>query len=358
MRYHAKTHNHKSAKFMTALILIAVMAFCGNFQIFSPEADPDINKHMRETFALAQLNAGEEEPTILNDFAAMALGLNDIQKQNTQDVFNGQMKEDTQEGGEEPVPEATAAPIEETQLSYQNTGGFIDWNQVQVRNHTEKSVDLLSLMKDYTPVSKNSNEPQILILHTHATEAYAEISESRTQDLEQNVVKVGEVLANALTEKGFNVLHDVKLHDYPNYNGSYKNSLATAEWYMEHYPSIQIILDVHRDAIMKEDGTKIAVTTTEGGMKAAQLMFVVGTNEGGLQHDNWQENLKFAVGLQQTINTMYPTLMRPVDLRVERFNQHVTPNTIIVETGSNGNSLQEAINSAELLANAIEAYIK
>ena len=154
------------------------------------------------------------------------------------------------------------------------------------------------------------------------------------------------------------MLHDIVLHDYPNYNGSYKNSLKTAEWYLEHYPEIDIVFDIHRDAIVTEKGERTKLTYNHKGQKYAQLMIVTGTNQGGLTHHNWQENLKFAIGLQGVANKMYDGLMRPIDLRAERFNGHVTKNALIIEFGTDGNTLEEALSSAELFSEILNEYIK
>lgn len=254
----------------------------------------------------------------------------------------------------EEIPETK---VEEKTIEYSNTGTNINWNNVMINNHTSKEVDLFSMMENYTPVKKKKS-PQILIVHTHGTEGYVECLTSRTENKEQNVVKVGSVLAENLKKYGFNVLHDPKMHDLPSYNGSYKNTLKTLEWYMENYDGIDLVIDVHRDAVDRSDGSKVSVVSEQKGRKAAQIMFVVGTDECGLTHNNWQENLKLYAGIYSKGNEMYPGLFRPIDLRIERFNQHITKGSVIAEFGCNGNSLNEAIYSAELLAEVINEYIK
>ncbi len=262
----------------------------------------------------------------------------------------------------ENIPESTAdtavenSKIEETQITYLK-GELPSYENTAVTNETGYTLDLPALMENYTPIAKKTDQPQILILHTHATEAFAD-SDNRSTDNSRNMVAIGEVFAQSLTKRGFNVIHDTTQHDYPNYNGSYVNSLKTAEWYLKQYPSIEIILDLHRDGLVKEDGTKLKLTTEYEGQKVAQLMFVVGTDAGGLQHPNWKKNLQFAVGLQQQMYAISPTIMRPINLRTERFNQHTTCNTIIVECGSNGNDIEEVKRSVQLLAKAMESYIQ
>ena len=256
---------------------------------------------------------------------------------------------------EEGAPDTETAKIEETQITYKKES-LPDYKNVSVKNHTQYALDLSSLMQGYAPPKKNKDKPQILILHTHATEAFADC-DNRTTDNQKNMVAVGNVFAESLTKRGFNVLHDTTQHDYPNYNGSYVNSLKTVEWYLKTYPSIEIIFDLHRDGIVKEDGTKVKIATDYNGQKVAQLMLVVGTNAGGLDHPNWQENLKFAAGLQSAASALCDTIMRPIDLRTERFNQHKSKCAVIVECGSNGNDIEEAKRSVQILAAAMEQYI-
>ena len=231
-----------------------------------------------------------------------------------------------------------------------------DFDSILISNETDYNIDINELLQDYKSPAKKE-KPHILIVHTHATEGYIEC-DNRSLDNEKNVTAVGEVLAYNLREAGFMVIHDKTHHDYPNYNGSYSNSLATVSGYLSRNPEIDIVLDLHRDGIVDEKGNKIGVSTDLNGQKVAKLMFVVGTDACGLSHPDWRENLKFATGLQNVVNSIAPSVMRPINLRKERFNQHTTKNSIIIECGSNGNSLDEAKRSAYLLAKAISLYIK
>lgn len=203
--------------------------------------------------------------------------------------------------------------------------------------------------------------PQVLIVHSHSTEAYTpsdgltyrEVPSYRTLDETRNVIAVGAVLAEALQRQGVNVIHDTSVNDYPDYNTSYWNTLQRIEQWQAQYPGIQLILDIHRDAVENEDGEAVALLSTQAGQQAAQLMLVVGTDEGGLEHPNWQDNLANALKLQSVLVGEYPGLCRKLDLRTERFNQHVAPGAMLIEVGTNGNTLTQAKASAELLADAI-----
>ena len=208
--------------------------------------------------------------------------------------------------------------------------------------------------------------PKILVVHTHATEAYApdgaaeydKTASDRSEDINKNVVKVGEEVTKIFNAMGIETIHDTKLHDVPSFNGSYSNSLKTVEEKIKQYPSIQIVFDIHRDSVVYADETKARAVTEINGRPAAQLMFVVGTDARGLYHPNWQENMKFAVHMQNAINQKYPSLMRYINLRTERFNGHTTGASMIIEVGTSGNSLNEAIYGATLAAQVIAEEIK
>ena len=207
--------------------------------------------------------------------------------------------------------------------------------------------------------------PTVLIVHTHSSEAYTmetgfeypESDELRTQDSRYSVIRVGEELASILTDAGISVLHDTAPNDYPNYNGAYERMRQTIEGYLAEYPTIQMVLDIHRDAAEDADGNPVALTAEVGGEACAELMLVVGTDEGGLSHPDWQENLANALKLQALLNRAAPGLCRSLDLRTERFNQHETPGSLLIEVGSTGNTLAEALRSARILADALIVQI-
>ena len=200
--------------------------------------------------------------------------------------------------------------------------------------------------------------PQVLIVHTHGSEAYTmpageeyeSSGENRTLDNNYNVVRVGEEIAAVLAEYGIATVHDRTLYDYPQYNGAYGRSLEGIESYLEKYPSVSFVLDVHRDAITDAQGQiyKVISETEAGG--AAQLTLVMGSDGSGLSHSGWRENLKLAVAVQQRLLEKHPTLMRPILLRNSRYNQHATAGSLLVEVGAAGNSLDEALLAARLFA--------
>ncbi len=202
--------------------------------------------------------------------------------------------------------------------------------------------------------------PQILIMHTHGSEAYTmsgadvytETDTARTDDENYNMIRVGEEMKEVFESMGFSVIHDTTLYDYPSYNGSYARSLAGIQSYLEQYPTIAVVLDVHRDALIAADGTVYKAVTQVDGEDTAQVMLVVGTDDGGLEHPNWQENLNLAAHIQLAMTAIEPTLARPINLRSQRFNQHLTPCSLLVEVGTSGNTLEEALRGARLFAQA------
>ncbi len=199
--------------------------------------------------------------------------------------------------------------------------------------------------------------PHVLIVHTHGSEAYAPTAGYRTLNPEQSVIAVGKVLAETLEKNGISVIHDTKINDYPSYNSSYWNTLKQIEYWKTQYPSLQMVIDIHRDGAEDEQGNALALSTQAEGESCAKLMLVVGTDQGGLSHPNWQENLANALKLQSVLEGSHPGLCRSIDLRTERFNQHATSGSLLVEVGSHGNTLPQALASAELLGEGLAAMI-
>ncbi len=270
-------------------------------------------------------------------------------------------------GQGEPEPKASQGgtyPIKEVDSSQAKALGEKS-GKILIRNETTYGLNIDEMLSSPLTFDMKGSEPKILIVHTHGTEGYSPEGEAsydtsksdRTLDKEKNVVRVGEAMKQIFEEKGISVIHDTTLHDHPDFNGSYENSRKTIESYLAKNPSISVVLDVHRDAFIYDDGSKAKFVSVINGVKSAQLMFVVGSNGGGLDHPNWRENMKFAIKLQNHINGKYPTLMRGVNLRTERFNGHMTKGSLIIEVGSSGNTLEEAMNGAKYGAEAIAEYL-
>lgn len=201
----------------------------------------------------------------------------------------------------------------------------------------------------------------VLILHTHATESYTpngegyeESSLFRTLDEGYNMLSLGDRVAEILEGKGIEAIHDRTLHDYPSYNGSYSHARKAIQKRLKENSSIQLILDLHRDAA-EGPGGQLRTHAVVNGQPAAQLMFVLGTGVGGLGNQYWQENLALAEKLYVMLERQHPGITRPISLRGQRFNQDLQPNTLLVEIGAAGNTHEEALRAAEALAEAIAA---
>ncbi|MCL2342344.1 MAG: stage II sporulation protein P, partial [Firmicutes bacterium] len=234
-----------------------------------------------------------------------------------------------------------------------------------IKNNTSADVDMAALMAEPLTQTLPKDGPQILIIHTHGSEAYTpdgtdnyeSSGDNRTEDRNYSVIRVGDELTAALTRYGLNVIHDRGIYDYPSYSGSYTKSGAAVESYLSEYPNIAVVIDLHRDAL--GDGDTIYKTVAEeSGQPSSQLMLLVGTGENGLPFPQWKENLKLALYLQAAVSAKYPTLARPIDLVPERYNQQLTTGSLILEVGSSGNTLQEALQAVRLFADAVGEPLK
>ncbi len=229
---------------------------------------------------------------------------------------------------------------------------------VEVRNETSYQLTEEMLTPDTTVSREN-----IMIFHTHTCESYTpseaypytQTGTYRTTDLNFSVARVGTELERQLKSYQYNVIHDVTYHDYPAYNGSYGRSLTTVKNLLQLYPNTDVVIDLHRDAI---GDYSYAPTVQIGEEYAAQLMFVIGTDGGGLEHPNWQQNLKFAIKIQEKANELYPGLFKPIILRNSRYNQHLAKAATIIEVGATGNTLDQCLVSMKYLAKVISEVVQ
>lgn len=285
---------------------------------------------------------------------------------------------------DEETEESRPVPVEETPLDVQSPAaaedngvpartlvpndpsGYTVFGRCYISTSREEPLPLTALGEPFA-AALTEEEPQILILHTHGSEAYTPVpgtevvwsGDYRTTDTRYNVVKVGDEMAAAFGEAGISVLHDRTLYDYPSYSGAYDRALAAIQSYLAQYPSIRFILDVHRDAIEDGQGNQYKVVSPiEGVGTAAQMTLVVGSDGSGLTHPDWMENLRLAVALQQDLLTEYPTLMRPLLLRNSRYNQHATTGSLLVEVGAAGNAPEEAALAGRLFAQRMTEVLR
>ena len=234
----------------------------------------------------------------------------------------------------------------------------VQYGNVKIKNQTTYNLTEDILKSDIKIDNKN-----IVIFHTHSCESYTssekypytQTGNFRTTDLKYTVTQVGSELENYLKKYNLNVVHDTSYHDYPSYTGSYTRTLKTVENILQTTPS-DIIIDLHRDAIGSR--ADYAPTVKIGDDYAAQIMFVIGTNEGGLYHPNWNQNLKFAVKVQQKAEEMYPGLFKPMMVTKSRYNQHTGKYANIMEVGATGNTLEQCLTSMKYLSAVLNEVMK
>ncbi|MBE6822144.1 MAG: stage II sporulation protein P [Ruminococcaceae bacterium] len=249
------------------------------------------------------------------------------------------------------VPSSSlGAKIQE--ISIANSG--VQYQNIWVRNSNKNhGIDIASELAKAPAVKiKKNSTPQVLIYHTHTTEAF--LGDTRSQDLSRSVVAVGDQIEAQLKAAGINVVHDKTVHDYPTYNGSYDRSKVTMQKNLKQYPGIQVTLDIHRDAMAASNGTRIKPTAVINGKKAAQVMIISGCDDDGTYgFPNWEYNLRLAVRLQQSVATMYPGLARPLNFCPRKYNENLTKGSLLVEIGTEVNTLDEAKYTGELFGKAL-----
>ncbi len=239
--------------------------------------------------------------------------------------------------------------------------GGTEVDNFYVKNKTGVNYDFESLLQAPLTfdVDKNSDSPQVLIYHTHTTEAYMdedvdyfyESFYSRTDNSDFNVVAVGNAIADALNSKGITTYHDTTIHD-ATYDGAYDRSAETIKADMEKYEDIKVVLDIHRDAIGTEE-CKIKPVFTYNGKKAAQIMILSGCDDGSNWFPNWQNNLNFALKIQNKAEELYPGMTRPLSFDYFRYNEYVCDGSLLIEVGTEANSIDEVEYTGQLLGNVL-----
>ena len=274
--------------------------------------------------------------------------------------------DESYDAGPKPYPESLEnndGAIAAVSYGVINGDSYINLDNGQVRNITSVSNEELLAESRLAPefeIQRNG-EPQILIMHTHATESYEPYERdfydssfnSRTTDPSKNMIAVGNEIAEELEAAGIGVLHDTTLHDYPSYNGSYDRSRETVQKYLEEYPSIKIVLDVHRDAIERESGERIAPVAEIDGKNAAQIMIISGCDDGTMNMPDYMKNFRFASLLQNQLESDWSGLTRPVLFDYRKYNQDLTTGSILIEVGGHANSIDQALYSGELIGKSL-----
>ncbi len=234
------------------------------------------------------------------------------------------------------------------------SGIYKQYDGTAVANATNYKIsDLLD--KKVAMPEFEKGKPAVLIYHTHTTECYRnEKGITNTTDASQNVVAVGEAMAEVFRSAGYETIHLTEIFNQPKFSGAYGVSMAAVKKVLAEHPSIKVVLDVHRDSI-QDGGIDYYPVTTVNGREAAQVMIVCGTEANGLSHPNWRENFTYALQLSRKMGQLYGEISRPVNLRKDRFNTHFTPHTLLLEMGSSANTLEQALYAGELTARAMIA---
>ncbi len=260
------------------------------------------------------------------------------------------------------IPEGSVA-ITSRMFTNPEGASYIKTGNASIQNFTQLSDSFIeSFVGSALPFSieLNSEEPQILIMHTHGTETYEIENEyytsanftARSTNSDINVLSIGAIIAKTLNENAINTIQDTSLHDYPSYNGSYERSYKTVSDYLQQYPSIKVVIDVHRDALQEADGTRIKPLALINGQNTAQVMIICGADLNG-NLPNYTENLKFASAWQAQMEGQYPGLTRPVLFDYRYYNQNLTTGSLLLEVGGHANTLAEAQRAAEFAAKAL-----
>ena len=248
-------------------------------------------------------------------------------------------------------------------LTYTNEGVTDRSGIVRVKNINKTKIDVAKLLGQKADLSVSRQEPCVLIFHTHTTESYQYLDRSfytagfptRDSDPGRNMIRVGDEICAQLEEMGFAVIHDTAIHDV-HYTGAYERSRAAIQSYQKQYPSLQVLLDIHRDAIQQSDGTKLKPVAEIGGKKAAQVMIISGCQESGngvSDFPDWRQNLVFALLLQQKMEQTFPGLTRPVFFSPRRYNMHLSHCSLLLEVGSDSNTLEEACYTGRLIGRSL-----
>ena len=269
---------------------------------------------------------------------------------------------------DEPVPEEFRGMLLHETFTAIDDGTWLDLGEGWLRNYTALGFEDIRQAVEETPLLQlqATEQPQVLILHTHATESYETHSGEyydtrsswRTQNEAENVCAIGAIVAEELEAAGIGVILDTTQHDHPGYNGSYDRSRSTAQAILDEHPTIQVILDIHRDAIQRDATTIVAPVTTIDGTPCAQVMIAAGCDDGMLNMPNWRQNLRFAVELQNRMEADWPTLTRPLFFAHRKYNQDMAPGALLIEMGASGNTFDEAAYAAQLTGKTLAKLLK
>ena len=327
-----------------------------NISILKGKVNQNINIDENNNNEKSSLSIFNLFDNILSKEISFFAYADNISNQKSESNFNGNKKNEDNEINYAEGKDAKTEVIEEN--NKKDTYNKI-YNGVKIKNESKYKLT----EEDLKPDIDFKNKEDIVIYHTHTCESYTKTEKYtyknsgnfRTTDLNYSVARVGEELKKYLDKYDFNVIHNKTYHDYPKYNGSYTRSLETIEKILKTSKA-SLVIDLHRDAL--GSNSKYAPSVKINGEEAAQLMFVIGTDGGGLKHDKWKKNLKLAIKIQEKANEMYPGLFKPIIVRNSRYNQHVSEGACIIEVGATGNTLEQCLVSMKYLSSVIFEVMK
>lgn len=330
------------------------------------ESSKDIILSDKDTIPAPQI-VQETTSDWSNDIISNGLGWN-YSLNDTSD-FNFFDEKFNKNAGEKPYPNLdtlTNHSGEVVQTIFNNYSGnqYVTLSSgALVKNVTSVSNNVLASesknLPDFT-IDLNSNEPQVLIMHTHTTESFEPFERTyydnsfsyRTTDNSKNVVMIGDAITNELQNLGINTIHSTTVHDYPSYTGSYERSAVTVQNILNEYPSIKVVLDIHRDALSR-DGNLLQPVVEIDGKKSAQIMIISGCDDGTMDMPNYIKNFRFASLLQNQIYSDYGDFARPILFDYRKYNQNLTTGSLLIEVGTHGSTLEQVRYAGQLLGKSI-----
>lgn len=255
--------------------------------------------------------------------------------------------------------------IQEVDYSTQNATA--EYDGIYLRNTTlSHTVNVQDYMNRQVSAAVDPSKPTVLIYHTHTTETYELLDRgyytnersSRSENSAENMIRIGEEICKTLEKNGYKTIHDKTVYD-EKYSGAYDRSREKTAQILKDNPSIQIVLDVHRDAIYQKNNSKVKPITEINGIKAAQIMLISGCEDGNVtDFPNWEKNLTFAIQLQSQVSKDNPKLMRPLMFASRKYNMDLMPCALLVEFGTDANTLAEAVYSAQLFGESLSKFLK
>lgn len=252
-------------------------------------------------------------------------------------------------------------------IESQFSSGGTKFENFYVKNTTDQNIDIgAELSKEPAIKITKTKDPQVLIFHTHTSESYMNEDQGffyesfypRSMDDSKNVTRVGQAITDKLIENGINTIHDTTYHDTPSYNGSYSRAATTIKKNLEKYPSIQVVIDIHRDSLGSKETGKIKPTFKYKDKKAAQLMVISGCDpNNSLGFPNWEKNLRLALRVQKYCETLFPGIARPLNFSKVKYNEHITTGSLLIEVGSDVNTLEEAVYTGSMLGESLSKLL-